>query len=524
MRSDQAPRDDIVVVGIDDRTLGENPDVSFPLNRHRHARLIRQLKKAGAAVIAFDIQFTLESPFPSADNDLIESVRGAAPRVVLATTAVDPGAKTQIFGGGAGLKYSKATPAWSGFVNDEDGVLRHLPAGTEEGLDNFGRAVAALKLGHDVQWPSPDSGTFIDFPDAVPHLSFGEVERGNFDPEAVRGKIVVIGATSPSLRDIHRTAVTDRMSGPDIEAALVANALDDFPLREAAGWIDIVLILVMAAVAPLVALRFGSLFAIGAAIVAAGLYLVGAQLAFNAGSVLTVMPALTAMTVGLVGTVTVSAPVNHPLVSRVLDWLSPGGGNRRTRRVRTLLLLGAALLCTAGGLLLMASDAFKRLDLNTVDMRFDVRGAKPTPDDIVVVGIDDKTINSQGYTFPFPRTHYAKLIRQLEKAGAAVIAFDVQFTQPSGNDEADNALIDAVRGAKRPVVLATTSVDRRGRDGDLRRRSGSHVQPRHPVLLELHQGRRRRHTPHVRQLQGRRFLREGGGGGQARPPDQRAAR
>ena len=64
-----------------------------------------------------------------------------------------------------------------------------------------------------------------------------------------------------------------------------------------------------------------------------------------------------------------------------------------------------------------------------------------------VVRIDDPTINSPGYTFPFNRKHYANVIRQLDKAGAAVIAYDVQFTQPSGNDAADNALISAVRGA-----------------------------------------------------------------------------
>ena len=110
LRGAQPPPADVVVVGIDDRTLGE---AGFPLNRHRHARVIEQLKKAGAKVIAFDIQFTQQSRFPAADNALIEAVRAAAPRIVLATTAVDPKGKTEIFGGGAGLKYSRATPAFS---------------------------------------------------------------------------------------------------------------------------------------------------------------------------------------------------------------------------------------------------------------------------------------------------------------------------------------------------------------------------------------------------------------------------
>ena len=178
---------------------------------------------------------------------------------------------------------------------------------------------------------------------------------------------------------------------------------------------------------------------------------------------LTVTPALCAMSVGLVGTLTVSAPLDHPLVNRVLDRLSPGVGNIRTRRIRTLLLLGVALVCALGGLGLMAIGALRRPDLGSVDMRFDVRGAKPTPDDVVVVGIDDTTLNARGYRFPFNRRHYARVIRQLDKAGAAAIAFDVQFTQPSEDDGADNALITAVRSAAPRVVLAATAVNPGGR-------------------------------------------------------------
>ncbi len=244
-----------------------------------------------------------------------------------------------------------------------------------------------------------------------------------------------------------------------MEANWAATALNGFPLRDAPGWLDALLVVVLAAVAPLVAIRFGTWVGLAAGLVAAGLFLVAAQLTFNDGTVLTVIPALIAGATAMFGTLLLATPVGHPRINRVLDALSPGSGNRRTRRLRTVLLLGAAFFCTLGGLGLMAVDALRRLDLNSVDMRFDVRGAEPTPKDVVVVGIDDPTINAKGYTFPFPRTHHAKVIRQLHKAGAAVIAMDVQFTQPSGNDAADNALITAVRSAAPTVVLATTAVD-----------------------------------------------------------------
>jgi CHASE2 domain-containing sensor protein len=461
LRGTHTPRSDVVIVAIDDRTLNADPNVTFPFNRHRHARVIRELTKAGASVIAYDVQFTQPSRFPAADDALIEATRAAAPRVVMVTTAVGRRGKTQIFGGGAGLRYSRATPAYSGYVSDEDGVKRHMPPASEKGVEQFMLAAANLKLGHGVRQP-PDA--WIDFPGpagTVPTLSFRDVERGAFSPDAVRDKVVVVGATATALGDVHRTAA-GRMSGVELEAASAATALNGFPLRDGPGWLDVVLIVVLAAVGPLVALRFGALIGTLAVIVAAGLFLVGAQLAFNAGQVLTVMPALVTAGTAALGTLTVSAPVNHPRVSRVLDWLGPGKGNRRTRRVRTLLLLGAAALCSLGGLLLMATHGLRRLDLNSVDMRFDIRGPDPMPEDVVVVGMDDQTINSRGYTFPFPRTHYATVIKQLKKAGAAVIAIDVQFTQPS-TDAADNALINAVRAAGRPVVLASTGVTDDGR-------------------------------------------------------------
>ncbi len=37
------------------------------------------------------------------------------------------------------------------------------------------------------------------------------------------------------------------------------------------------------------------------------------------------------------------------------------------------------------------SNAFRDLELNTVDTRFAIRGDKKPPDDLIVVGIDDKT-------------------------------------------------------------------------------------------------------------------------------------
>ena len=105
---------------------------------------------------------------------------------------------------------------------------------------------------------------------------------------------------------------------------------------------------------------------------------------------------------------------------------------RRSRRLRALLVLLAGCVGLAAGAALYATDASRRLELLTVDMRFDARGAQPPPEDIVVVGIDARTFSDYPFVpYPLPRRLHARVIDRLVDAGARVIAYDIQFTEPS---------------------------------------------------------------------------------------------
>jgi adenylate cyclase len=77
-------------------------------------------------------------------------------------------------------------------------------------------------------------------------------------------------------------------------------------------------------------------------------------------------------------------------------------------------------------------------------------GNVPTDPNIEIVGIDNKSLGAIG-TFPFSRDDYALALKSLESAGAAVVAFDVAFPDPSLNDANFSA---ALRDASIPVVLA----------------------------------------------------------------------
>ena len=118
-------------------------------------------------------------------------------------------------------------------------------------------------------------------------------------------------------------------------------------------------------------------------------------------------------------------------------------------------------MAAALGIVGYATDAFRSLELSSVDARFSIRGAQDQPDDLVVVEIDDVTLSELQEQWPFPRSLHGRVIDRLRRAGARAIVCDLQFTEPSTQRE-DNALKRAVARAG-GVVLGTTLVDSRGR-------------------------------------------------------------
>ena len=139
------------------------------------------------------------------------------------------------------------------------------------------------------------------------------------------------------------------------------------------------------------------------------------------------------------------------------------------RALRFLMFAVTGSVLTAIVLGAYAADVFRDSELDTVDARFSIRGDQDPPEDIVVVAIDDVTFNELQQRWPFPRSLHARVIDRLSDAGAKVIAYDVQFTEPSEDPDEDNALIESVGRAKN-VLLGTEDVGRDGSHERARRR------------------------------------------------------
>ena len=137
---------------------------------------------------------------------------------------------------------------------------------------------------------------------------------------------------------------------------------------------------------------------------------------------------------------------------------------RRGRAPRRRVLTLAAVAATATGLALTgwATGVLDGLEKATVDTRFEVRGEREPSGEVVVVGVDDETLNRENLRWPFPRARQARFVDALRKYLPRLIVYDIQLTEASKSPAGDLALYDAVSRA-RPVLLATTETDPSGK-------------------------------------------------------------
>ena len=294
------PAPEVAVVAIDDRTFGELHR-RWPLPRSLHGALLDRLHAAGARQIVYDVQFT-EPTTPREDLALYHAL-GRAGGAVLATTESDRHGATDVLGGDASLARVHSRAAASVLPVGRGGVVSRVPR-TMGGLPTLAVAVPERATGRAV---SPTAfgagGARIDFagpPGTVATYSFSDVLARRIGSRALRGKIVVVGAASPSLQDVHPTPTTDGdlMSGPELQANAIWTVVHGLPLRDAPAAVTLLLVALLGLTAPLARLALRLVSTVVLAVVVAGAYLVAAQVAFGDGTVLPVIGPLLALVLG----------------------------------------------------------------------------------------------------------------------------------------------------------------------------------------------------------------------------------
>jgi adenylate cyclase len=286
---------DVVVVGIDEATAAK---FGFPFARRLHTRAIETLLQARPKALVYDVQFS-DAKDPVEDRPLLRALGDRD--VVLGTAEVFRNGVPAVLG--AGQLRRHGTRVGSVLLPiDDDGVWRRMDARVQ-GLPAL--SVLAAQ-------GNPHAGTHpIDFagpPGTIREISFLDVLDNRFDRAAVRGKIVVVGATALTLKDSWPTAAGDAlMPGPEIHANAIQTVLDGYPLRDASTLVAILFVLAAGLFAPLATLA-GSptralAQALGAGLLGILALLGGAQIAFEAGTIMPVAAPLLALALGTVGAV-----------------------------------------------------------------------------------------------------------------------------------------------------------------------------------------------------------------------------
>ncbi len=136
------------------------------------------------------------------------------------------------------------------------------------------------------------------------------------------------------------------------------------------------------------------------------------------------------------------------------------------RRFHNWLLRIAASIGIACIVILFVQDPvfhfgfFDRTSLSFIDRAFEKRGPLPFTKDsleVIIVSISEISETSLPDRFPFPRSYYARAVRNLNRAGARTIGIDVTFEQPDQNGpHHDDELFKTIQQYRNVVVAGKT--------------------------------------------------------------------
>ncbi len=226
---------DVAVVAIDTQSAREIGH-EWPFPRSQHAKLVRNLNRAGARVIGFDVAFATE--MDAADDETFVRALEETNNVVLGGFRQF----SQIDGVDEPVEFSVMPPpnfmeaaAALGNGNvfqDDDGVVRHAPRTVEMWAVRV-PLLAYASVNLVLQEEHKHHELSIDYRrwnPPIPTIPYYKVIDDSFDHALVKDRIVLVGSTTPEHHDLWPTPISKNMPGVHIHA-LIARTL----LAEHAG-------------------------------------------------------------------------------------------------------------------------------------------------------------------------------------------------------------------------------------------------------------------------------------------------
>jgi adenylate cyclase len=315
IRGHERPPSNLVLVTVDATTF-DDLNMQWPFPRRVDGRVISRIAAEHPAAIAFDVQLTEPSQLGQGDElALLNAINDSHGKTVFSTNETDAKGNTRFLGSTEGTKLLSevgSRPAEGSFPFDRGGVIRQMKYSIGH-LDTLAVVTAELATHRHVNPTKfPGGSTWIDYlgpGGTIPSVDFATAYGckgcATLPPNFFRGKIVVVGATAPTLLDIHPTSTDSAMSGPEIQANAINTVLRGFPLSSAPGWVNILLIILFGVAVPLVSLRLGPVAAAGVAVGLGVLLALAIQIAFDDGRVVTFVYPFAALLVSAAGSLAV---------------------------------------------------------------------------------------------------------------------------------------------------------------------------------------------------------------------------
>jgi adenylate cyclase len=121
--------------------------------------------------------------------------------------------------------------------------------------------------------------------------------------------------------------------------------------------------------------------------------------------------------------------------------------SRTQKHFGTILIVGIAVVLLAlqiATLFPSIRTPLEELELGSHDTMMRLRGTQKTPNDVVIVAIDDSSFSWTGYQWPWPRSYLAQIVDAVNKGGARVVGLDVFLFEPDKDPAGDAALAKAL--------------------------------------------------------------------------------
>ncbi len=110
--------------------------------------------------------------------------------------------------------------------------------------------------------------------------------------------------------------------------------------------------------------------------------------------------------------------------------------SKRKKRLFNGLMI--AIIISLAFCLVFYFNLFHGIHLQSNDFLYRTAGSNTgadTDNKIVIVAIDDKSLEQLGNFSSWPRSFHAQLLAELEQTGARIIVFDILFSEPTSDDE-----------------------------------------------------------------------------------------